>query len=538
MAFEMKRGRVWALILVTFALLFGSCLRFDRIDQKLLWYDEIVTALWYSGHDLHVARPALANRVVGVDEFRQLLRIEPGSDIRDVIKGIVRDDPQHTPLYYVALRGWAELMGDSIGSLRSLSAVSDLLILPVLFWLCLELFGSATVAWIAVAMVAISPFHLVYSQEARPYTLWLLTITLASAILLWTLRNPRVWKWCLYALTLALGLYTHLLFCTVMLSHAVYVACLTSMHPDGEKRRALRDMASYAAATICALISFTPWVWVLVTHLSTAIRRVSWSGQEVDILHLLGMWAYNYSAVFLDTNHALKYIDEPGITVYGALALRVVALVPALFAVLKLLREPTRKPSQFLLPLIFLPFLVLAVPDLLLGGMRSGGGNRYLAASFLALQVAIAYWLATGLSGKVAWRRNLMKGTLAFILAMGVLSGIIFHHADSWWHKSIGHFNMDAAQTINRAAHPLLISPSPANLISISHSLNETVKILYVAGDNLPVIPADYSDVFILDPSQTMKDQLESIRGVNLEEVLPRADLYRFRGAMREPAAR
>jgi len=527
MANEIKSRHVLAITLVAFTLLFGSYLRFDRNDQKLLWYDEIVTALWYSGHDLRESMPALANREIGVGELRKLLQIDPRSDVRDTIAGIVRDDPQHTPLYYLALRGWAELMGDSIGSLRSFSAVADLLILPVVFWLCLELFGSATVGWIAVVLVAISPFHIVYSQEARPYTLWMLAIVLASAILLWTLRAPKAWKWCLYALAVALGLYTHLLFCMVILSHAVYVFGLAFLRQFREKSPGMREMVSCAAATTCALILFSPWIWVLATHSATAIRRVSWSGQEVGILHLLGMWAYNYSALFLDTNHALKYIGEPGITVYGAFLLRALTLIPAFFAVLHLLREPTRKTSLFLLPLIILPFLGLALPDLIFGGMRSGGGNRYLAASFLGLQIAIAYWLATGLFGAVAWQRNAMRGTLAFMLAMGVLSGIIFHRADTWWHKSIGHFNVDVAQFINRAQRPLLIGRSATGLISISHSLDEKVAILYVPHDDLPAIPAHYSDVFILAPSKKLRDRLQSNQGLMLDEVVPRGKLYK-----------
>jgi hypothetical protein len=60
MANKMKNSPVFALTLVAFSPLFGSYLRFDRNDQKLLWYDEIFTALWYSGHDLQLF-PQLAN---------------------------------------------------------------------------------------------------------------------------------------------------------------------------------------------------------------------------------------------------------------------------------------------------------------------------------------------------------------------------------------------------------------------------------------------------------------------------------------------
>ena len=40
-----------------------------------------------------------------------------------------------------------------------------------MYWLCLELFESSVTAWLAVAIIAISPFQIVYAQEARPYSL-------------------------------------------------------------------------------------------------------------------------------------------------------------------------------------------------------------------------------------------------------------------------------------------------------------------------------------------------------------------------------
>jgi len=548
--------------LVFLLLVFGSYLRFYDNGQKLFWFDEIYTGFWYSGHEWRLAIPDLEGHALKPRDVQKLVRLDENSNVPAIIETIIRDDPQHTPLYFVALRFWARLVGDSIGALRSFSAVADLLILPLLFWLCMELFRSARVGWIAVALVAVSPFHIVYSQEARPYTLWMLSIVFASAMLLWTLRSPRVWKWGLYALAVGVGLYTQLLFCFVVLAHAAYVSgTLWLQRPSDDKKRAA-VFSGYLLATTGAILLFIPWIWIILTHLSTALGHVSWSEQKVGLAHLAGMWAYNYSALFLDTNQVLKFIDKPGFMVYGAFFLRALVLVPAALAVLYLLRNPLRKPSLFLLPLILVPFLGMALPDLIWGGIRSGGGNRYLAASFLGLEIALAYWLAMGLDRTETAKRNIglqathrradadfkagnppfrslrawpglgnrdamARVTFVFILAMGILSGVIFRQAGTWWHKTIGHFNMEVAGIINKEKNPLLISDSVQELISLSYALDQQAVLMLYTNRRHPDIPQGYSAVFVISPTQRMQHEIRTDYGLMLDEVLPRAGLYR-----------
>ncbi len=523
-----QRSYVWAASVIILLLIFGSYLRFHDNNHKLFWYDEVHSALWYSGHNLQESFAELAGREVGVEELRDVQRLDQDSDLRSVVETIIGRDPQHTPLYYLALNLWAKVTGDSIGALRSLSAVANLLMLPLLFWLCLELSGSSRAAWIAVTLVAISPFHIVYSQEARQYTFFLLMVVAASSSLLWTLRSPTSWKWCLYAVSLAAGLYTHLLFCFVIGSHAVYVFASECIRSAGEPKRIFRGLIAYSAATAGGILLFSPWMWVMTAHYQTAINHLSWSSTPVSLSHLAGMWGYNYSAVFLDTNHIFKFLDQPGLLVYGAFLLRGLCLIPAVMAMLLLMRHPLKKCSLFLLPLILLPFLGLALPDLIFGGMRSGGGNRYLAPSFLGLEIAMALWFAqawTEPGGE--WRRTRL-GMLVFILVMGIVSGLIFRNSDTWWHKTIGHYNMSVARIVNQGKSPLLIANSPTALLSLSHTLEPRVRILYTGGDQWPEFPNRFSDVFILQPSRKQMDQIESEQLIKMEEVFSREGLYKI----------
>jgi hypothetical protein len=153
------------------------------------------------------------------------------------------------------------------------------------------------------------------------------------------------------------------------------------------------------------------------------------------------------------------------------------------------------------------------MPDMIFGGIRSGGGNRYLAPSFLELEIALAYWFACGAVGVSAWQRNAIRGMLAFILTMGILPGWVFRSSETCWHKTIGHFNMTVAEIINHEERPLLMAGSETSLLSLSHILDDKVRILYIPEDEWHDIPRHFSDVFILSPSEMQENSSSQIMG-------------------------
>jgi len=67
--------------------------------------------------------------------------------------------------------------GSSVTVTRGLAALISLFVFPCIYWLCLKLFKSG---WMAMALVAVLPIHVVYAQEAREYSLWPAAILLSS----------------------------------------------------------------------------------------------------------------------------------------------------------------------------------------------------------------------------------------------------------------------------------------------------------------------------------------------------------------------
>jgi len=113
------------------------------------------------------------------------------------------------PTYYLLLRGWMAMWGDSEAALRSLSAVASTLCIPVIYFLGRELFGKLQ-GMLGALLFALCPLSLYFAQEARVYTLFML----AATIVLWAAavfqRNPRsVGAAAFYALSATLCLYLH-----------------------------------------------------------------------------------------------------------------------------------------------------------------------------------------------------------------------------------------------------------------------------------------------------------------------------------------
>jgi uncharacterized membrane protein len=213
----------WLRFLIIAVLAIGILFRFVNLDRKFYWIDENYTSLRVSGYtEAEIIKQISYQKITSPSDLQKYQQINPQKTLSNTLNSLATEDPQHPPLYYILARFWAQWFGSSVATMRSFAAVISLLVFPAIYWLAWELFESTAVAWIAIAIFAISPYHILFAQEARQYSLWTLTTILSSAALLRAMRpdvnqNPMllISHWTLYAVTAAMGLYTHLLFICV-----------------------------------------------------------------------------------------------------------------------------------------------------------------------------------------------------------------------------------------------------------------------------------------------------------------------------------
>ncbi|OLP18680.1 hypothetical protein BST81_09435 [Leptolyngbya sp. 'hensonii'] len=113
-------------VLLIIVVLFGVFLRGTNLSQKPYWLDETYTLLRSSSYTAQAATEKLFNgQIIGVEE---VLRYQhPSSQDKGVmgtITGLVTEDPQHPPLYFLLTRIWAQCFGNSQASMRSLPVMS------------------------------------------------------------------------------------------------------------------------------------------------------------------------------------------------------------------------------------------------------------------------------------------------------------------------------------------------------------------------------------------------------------------------------
>jgi len=143
-----------------------------RIDRPGLWEDEL--AAW-------------GMTTVRWDEVSDLLRLT------DVV----------IAPYYILLRGWTELVGDSDVMLRLPSVLAMAGSAAMIAALGSRLV-SPRVGLLAGVLFALLPVTSRYAQEARPYALTTFFAVLATLLLTRAFDRPKFWRWTAYTLAVAL----------------------------------------------------------------------------------------------------------------------------------------------------------------------------------------------------------------------------------------------------------------------------------------------------------------------------------------------
>ncbi|MEH1917523.1 glycosyltransferase family 39 protein [Nostoc sp.] len=492
--------------LIVVLLMVGIFFRFFKLDHKVYWHDETFTSLRISGYTANEAKQQIFNgRIINKESFAKFQSPNMEKGLRDTIISLEVDDPQHPPLYYILARFWVGIFGNSVTVIRSLSAFISLLIFPSIYWLCRELFRtSAWVSEVAIALMAISPIHLVYAQEAREYILWIVTVLLCSASLLRALRLEskdrvlRILNWGIYAVTLALSLYTFLFSGFVVVAHGLYVIAIA-------KFRFTKTVKAYLLASLAGFLAFTYWIIVLIVNLLQVKSSTAWTKRYLPLDGLIKSWLLQLNRIFLDLDLGFENPFTYVITPFF--------LVLIGYSIYFICRKTNYKTWLFIVTLIMIPALPLMLPDLLFGGIRSLA-ERYLLISYLGIQLAVTYLLATQLHNKSFVRRRIWQTIMGLVIICGLVSYGVSSQAETWWSKVISYGNPQVAKIINQATHPLLISNDSGinygNIFSLSYLLEPKVQFQLVKDRSIPNIPDEFTDIFLLNPSDTWRKQIET----------------------------
>lgn len=510
-------------------LVLGIFFRFYNLGKKNYWNDEIYTSLRISGYTKKELIEQVTNRAIPSADWQKYQRFTPEKDWGNVLDSLIED--VHPPLYIVIARWWAIAFGSSVGVIRSLSAVFGVLVFPCLYWLCLELFESPTVGWIAVALMAVSPFHVLYAQEARQYSMWTVTILLSGASLLWAIRQPSKLRWLIYGATVALGFYTHYFAVFVQLAHGIYIAVTEGM-------RRSKNFIAYLLACFGGILVGLPWLLV-----AQKFGGGAFTARKVPVFTIPQRWALNISSLFFDAqidyrNQLFDVCFDDGSQLqcndvqlqWNSLSTYLILLIVILvgYSLYFLYRTTPKQVWLFVFSLMGVQILFLLLPDLVLAGQRSTVG-RYLIPCYIGIQLAVAYFFTVKLTDKSVkkWKQQLWQVVFIVLLSLGILSCAVSSQAQTWWAKYSSYYEPQVAQIINRSASPVVIVEDPIRLMSLSYLVAQKVKFQQIEPQN-PQIPSGFSDTFLFRPSNELRRELEQKQHYKIKPIYELGYLWRL----------
>ncbi|MEC4806302.1 MAG: glycosyltransferase family 39 protein [Jaaginema sp. PMC 1079.18] len=515
--FQPKSSQIATLVkaIAIIVLLCGIFCRFYDLDRRIYWQDEAITALRIAGYTEVEFIAEVGDRAISVAELQQQYQSpNPNQNLGDTLYSLASEDPQLPPLYFILARWGAQLGGDTVIATRLVAVIFSILVFPALFWLCWELFATEWVGWVAMALVAVSPFHLIFAQEARPYSLWTLTIFLSSATLLRALRVPSRANWGLYSLMVALGLYSFLFNVLVIASHGLYTF-------GQQGWRWTKQTTAFCIATIIGIVAFLPWAIAVTLNLTQATNQTGWTSISLPLGQLLKQWLNNLSVVFFD-GLDIRWTPIELILRYGILAL-------SLYALYYLIRHTEKRVWLFVISLIGVMGLTLILPDLIIGGRRSAV-TRYATPCYIGIELAVAYLLTAkmfSLSAPSLWRK-VWQGFTIILIMIGLFSQFKVARSVFWWNKGPSNRFPQMAEIIAEAENPLVITDGGLNkMLAFSHRLEEDVS-LYLLREKQPDLSQADTTYFFFNSSEEVITDLSKLSNRTLEDIQPKGEIQLY----------
>jgi uncharacterized membrane protein len=256
------------LLLLLLWLAIGTTLRFLRLAALPPWTDECATMVFGLGNSF---RTVPLNEIISGDILLQPLQVNPTNGINDVIRELMTNST-HPPVYFALAHFWMKMFSTtgeiaSVWVARSLSAVFGVLSIPAMYGFGYLTFRSKLVGQMAAALMAVSPFIVFLSREARHYTLAMLLVIASLSCCVKAIqsiyRQQSLPMWIVLAWVAinSLGMATHYFFSLTLAAEAlVLLVHIWRNNKHNTRQTHWWRMAIVAVGTLIGCLVWIPFL--------------------------------------------------------------------------------------------------------------------------------------------------------------------------------------------------------------------------------------------------------------------------------------
>ena len=360
------------ILILAVIIVIAACMRIYGLDRQSLWYDEMIEETAFKWQFLsnqswyHIHPPLHAMLVYFITV------IFPGNDF----------------------------------ALRMVPFTFGLISVPLLFLLAKRLFNEY-IGLIAAFLLAISPFHIWYSQEVRSYALqWMLALV-SLIYFQQALERPSRGNFIGYILSTVAGFYTNQL--------TIFLVSLQIIHLLFYYQKYKTQLFKWISAVSATAIIYSPWI---IYNAMIYGYRKSGTPKEIDFNSIL-YTIYSYCAGFsvgpslseLHIDHTLAVIKPYFLLIVPIMIFYSIIFLLGLWSLRK-------NNSQLSLPLLILTVPIIGVIILNQIMPNISYNVRYTGTALFGFLLFIAKgieWLSC--------LKHKMTGKILSILAVVVITG-------------------------------------------------------------------------------------------------------------------
>ncbi len=269
-------------------IILGTILRFGNLDLKPLGIDEVITAVFSLGKSFEDIPTEV---VFPLSLLQDLFTFDPEISCQQIAR-TVTEQSTHPPIFFCLMHEWLTWVDPIPASwVWKLRALPALLGVGTIFGVyCLNRIAFSPAAGLmGAAVMAVSPFGIYLSQEARHYTLPLLLITIATIGLVQIQKDldrgrQRPLVWLVWIAVNTLSFYVHYFCLVAFIAQVTILAVLIY-------RSRRKHFLPYLGLSLLPLVFFLTWTPILLEHVTSP--KTTWLPPPQNIVpfvQILAAW--------------------------------------------------------------------------------------------------------------------------------------------------------------------------------------------------------------------------------------------------------